>query len=97
MQHLLQLVEHGAYVKATGFSRGDLDIRATLRDVIRANPNSLMVGTDLPCTRAPHPFSDDDLDLVIEAVGDDLALAVLSENALALYRPMTPPSVEPSN
>jgi len=87
LPELLRLVERGAHVKATGFSRGDLDVRATLRDIARANPHSLMVGTDLPSTRAPRPFSDDDIDLVVEALGENLLSAALCDNALALYRP----------
>ncbi len=85
---LLRLVERGAYVKATGFSRGDLDIRATLRDIAHANPRSLIVGTDLPSTRAPRSFSDSDLLLVIDSVGADVASAILCDNALTLYRPL---------
>jgi hypothetical protein len=46
-----------------------------------------MVGTDLPSTRAPRPFSDDDIDLVVEALGENLLSAALCDNALALYRP----------
>jgi predicted TIM-barrel fold metal-dependent hydrolase len=87
LPELLRLVERGAHVKATGFSRGDLDVRATLRDIARANPHSLMVGTDLPSTRSPRPFSDDDIDLVVEALGENLLSAALCDNALALYRP----------
>lgn len=87
LPHLLRLVEHGAYVKATGFSRGDLDVPAALHELVRTNPSSLMVGTDLPSTRAPRPFSDDDLDLVVDTLGDDLAAAALHANAWALYHP----------
>jgi predicted TIM-barrel fold metal-dependent hydrolase len=93
LAHLLRLVEHGAYVKATGFSRGDLDVAATLREVVRINPSSLMVGTDLPSTRAPRPFSDDDLDLVVDTLGDDLAAAAFHANAQALYLSPAKPRV----
>lgn len=85
--HLLRLVERGAYVKATGFGRGDLDIPFTLRAIVDANPTRLMVGTDLPCTRAPRPFSDDDLDLVFDTLGEELASAAFHANARALYEP----------
>ena len=86
LPHLLRLVERGAHVKATGFSRGDLDIPTTLREIARTNPGALMAGTDLPSTRAPRPFAEEDLDLIAEALGEDLAGAALHHNALALYR-----------
>ena len=91
LPHLLRLVEQGVRVKATGFSRGDLDVPAALREVARTNPAALMVGTDLPGTRAPRPFSTGDLDVVAGAL-DDAALvrAAFAGNATALYRPTVP-------
>lgn len=90
LTHLLRLVEGGVYVKATGFSRGDLDVRTTLGALARANPTRVIFGTDLPSTRAPRAFSDHDIDLVVEAVGDDAAAAILHDNAHALYLPLAP-------
>ncbi|MFE2872940.1 amidohydrolase family protein [Embleya sp. NPDC059259] len=87
LPQLLRLVERGAYVKATGFGRGDLDVPAALRAVLAVAPHALVAGTDLPSTRAPRPFRDSDLDLIAEAAGPDLAGAVLHDNARALYRP----------
>ena len=88
LPHLLRLAEQGVHVKATGFSRGDLDVPHALRQIARANPGALMVGTDLPSTRAPQPFSDTDLDLVAQALqDDDLVTAAFTGNALALYQP----------
>ncbi|HEY5790097.1 MAG TPA: amidohydrolase family protein [Gammaproteobacteria bacterium] len=84
---LLRLVERGARVKATGFGRGDLDIPATLRAVCALAPEALLFGTDLPSTRAPRPFEPADLELVVEALGRQLASRVLFDNAVALYRP----------
>ncbi len=78
---LLRLAEHGAYVKATGFSRGDLDVPSALRDLAHANPSTLVAGTDLPSTRAPRPFQDADLDLIINTLGEHL-----TDNACTLYR-----------
>ena len=86
LPHLLRLVEGGAYVKATGFSRGDLDIPDTLARIARINPGALLVGTDLPSTRAPRPFTDLDLDLVIDTLGEHAPTA-MHANAQALYRP----------
>jgi hypothetical protein len=49
-----------------------------------------MFGTDLPSTRAPRPFSPDDVGLLTGALADDdLVRAALRGNALALYRPRT--------
>ncbi len=84
---LLWLVENGVYVKATGFGRVDFDLKRALKDISRANPHALIFGTDLPSTRAPRPYSHEDLLLVVDALGDDLAKKVFFENAIALYRP----------
>jgi predicted TIM-barrel fold metal-dependent hydrolase len=86
--HILDLVEGGAMIKATGFGRVDLDVPEALRRVAAVNPGALMFGTDLPSTRAPPPFSPDDVDLLAGALADDdLVHAALRGNALALYRP----------
>jgi predicted TIM-barrel fold metal-dependent hydrolase len=82
---LLRAVERGWRVKASGFSRGDLDVPAALRAIAGVDPGALLFGTDLPSTRAPRPFEDDDLALVREVGG---ARAVW-QNAVALYRPAT--------
>jgi len=84
---LLSLVEKGARVKATGFSRVDFDVKAALREICAANPGALMFGTDLPSTRAPRPFAEADLLLVLEALGEERARPVFYDNAVALYRP----------
>ena len=92
LPHLVRAVEapapaHGPFVKATGFGRLDLDPAGALRRLVDANPEAVVAGTDLPSTRAPRPFRDADLGLVREALGPDLADAVLYRNAVALYRP----------
>ena len=78
---VLRLVERGAYVKATGFGRVDLDVPHALRAIAAVNPAALLFGTDLPGTRARRPFADADLDLVREAAGE----RALYANARALY------------
>lgn len=83
---LLRLVERGLYVKATGFGRVDFDVAETLRALCDANPYAVMFGSDLPSTRAPRPFSDSDISLIINALGDDMARRVLCDNAKILYR-----------
>jgi predicted TIM-barrel fold metal-dependent hydrolase len=83
---LLRLVEHGVRVKATGFGRVDFDVKSALRDICSANPDALMFGTDLPSTRAPRPYTDDDLLLVMDALDGALAIKALHDNAVAFYR-----------
>ena len=83
--HLLRLVERGVKVKATGFGRVDFDVRQALTTIHGINPKALMFGTDLPSTRAPKPYRDEDLLLVYEALGEEGAARVLCENALDFY------------
>jgi predicted TIM-barrel fold metal-dependent hydrolase len=87
LPHLRQLVAAGAHVKATGFSRGDLDVPRVLRALHQANPQALMAGTDLPGIRSPQAISAADL-LLLQQVfeGDDLD-RVIFRNAVDLYRP----------
>jgi predicted TIM-barrel fold metal-dependent hydrolase len=85
LPHLLRLVERGAYVKASGFARTDHDVPAALRAIASVNPGALLFGTDLPSTRAPRPFADSDVELVVEALGGELARRALHDNAAALY------------
>ena len=84
---LLALAERGVRVKATGFGRVDFDVSSALRDLSAANPEALMFGTDLPSTRAPRPYLDEDLLLLFDALGEELARRALWENARAFYRP----------
>jgi predicted TIM-barrel fold metal-dependent hydrolase len=84
---LLKLAEKGVRVKATGFGRVDLEVDRALRELYAANPRSLMFGTDLPSTRAPRPYRDDDYTLVLETLGEEKAADVFYRNALAFYRP----------
>jgi len=90
---LLKLVEKGVRVKATGFGRVDFDVKTALCEIYAANPDALMFGSDLPSTRAPRPFSDEDYALVLEALGDAAATKVFYGNAAAFYR--TPISGNP--
>ena len=83
---LLRLAEQGVRVKATGFGRIDFDPRAAMREICAANPDALLFGTDLPSTRARRPFRDEDVETVVEALGEDLAKKALQDNAVAFYR-----------
>ena len=82
---LLRLAEKGVRVKATGFGRVDFDVATALRDIHGANPAALMFGTDLPSTRAPRPYADNDFHLITETLGDAAARAVYWDNAASLY------------
>jgi len=86
LPHLLKLAERGVRVKASGFGRVDFDVPSALRAVAAANPSALMFGTDLPSTRAPRPFRDEDVQLVVDALGTELGASALSGNAREFYR-----------
>lgn len=90
LKALLRLVEHGAMVKATGFGRVELDPASAMRAILRTNPGALMVGTDLPSTRARRPFAVADLalaeEVALELGGEQLADDVFWNNAAGLYR-----------
>ncbi len=83
---LCGLVEKGVKVKATGFSRVDYDVTKAIKQIHSINPTALMFGTDLPSTRAPKAYSDDDLKLVLDTLDENQAKAVLCQNALDFYR-----------
>ncbi|QDT40909.1 4-sulfomuconolactone hydrolase [Gimesia alba] len=83
---LLRLAEQGVRVKATGFGRVDFDVRGALKDLYSANPEALMFGTDLPSTRAPRPYEDEDFLLVADTLGTEAASRVYSKNAHEFYR-----------
>ncbi|BCL84654.1 2-pyrone-4,6-dicarboxylate hydrolase [Ktedonobacteria bacterium brp13] len=82
---LLRLIEGGVYVKATGFGRVDFDVSEALHAIYARNPAALLFGTDLPSPRAPRPFLDTDVALVVETLGEQRGNQVLYENALSFY------------
>jgi predicted TIM-barrel fold metal-dependent hydrolase len=83
---LLELVEKGVKVKATGFGRVDFDVATVIEQLVFINPECLMFGTDLPSTRAPAPYSDADYRLVTELLDPELVEMVMVGNALDFYR-----------
>jgi len=84
---LLRLAEKGVFVKATGFSRVDFAVPQALKQLYAVNPQRLLFGTDLPSTRAAVPYSERDLQLVVETLGEGPAQQVFYDNALPLYQP----------
>ncbi len=82
---LLKLVEHGVKVKATGFGRVNFDPASAITAIYSANPNSLMFGTDLPSTRAPRPFEDNDISIITNNLGEEGINKILFQNAYDFY------------
>lgn len=82
---LLRLVEKGVKVKATGFGRVDLDPARTMRAILDVDPTALMVGTDLPSTRARRPVQNADFELITETLTSEEIPAVLWDNAADFY------------
>ncbi|HBT81947.1 MAG TPA: 2-pyrone-4,6-dicarboxylate hydrolase [Desulfuromonas sp.] len=82
---LLKLAERGIRVKATGFGRVDFAVGPALQALYQANPQALIFGSDLPCTRAPRPYTDADALLIVEMLGEEGARRVLCENARLFY------------
>ena len=85
LTNLLHLVEQGVKVKATGFGRVELAPAATMRAILNVDPTALMVGTDLPSTRARRPFQDEDFALIKETLTPEEVESVLWENAAKFY------------
>lgn len=83
---LLRLAEKGVRVKASGFGRLDFEVPTALKDLYSANLEALMFGTDLPSTRAPREYADDDFRLVLDALGEKDAQNVFCNNARKFYR-----------
>lgn len=91
---LLQLAERGVRVKATGFGRVDFDVRVALQQLYAVHPDSLMFGTDLPSTRAPRPYRDEDMEIITDALGEEGSPKVLYDNAIHFYRLGKPASTK---
>lgn len=90
---LLKLAEKGIYIKATGFGRVNFDISSALRNLIHTNPDAILFGTDLPSTRAPRPFREHDIDLLIQAAdSQEVIEKIFYRNALSLYQPTKNPA-----
>ncbi len=85
LPRLLRLVERGVAVKATGFGRVDLDPATVVRAVVDVDPTALVVGTDLPSTRARRPFAPHDLEVVRQALDPEEVPAVFWGNAADRY------------
>lgn len=85
MPELLKLVEKGARVKATGFGRGNVNAADAISEIYKTNSRALLFGTDLPSTRAPHPFQHEDVALILHTLTPEAAKNVFYRNAEAWY------------
>ncbi|MEX3625675.1 amidohydrolase family protein [Viridibacillus arvi] len=82
---LLDLVESGVHVKATGFGRVELDVVKAMKAIHEVNHDALMFGTDLPSTRAKRPFDIKDIHVILEKFETKNANRILYENAVKWY------------
>ena len=82
---LMELVETGVRVKATGFGRLDFDPLPVMQQVMKINPDALMFGTDLPSTRALRPFDKADIELVWDNFSKEDRDRILFKNAQKFY------------
>ncbi|WGL61555.1 amidohydrolase family protein [Pigmentibacter sp. JX0631] len=82
---LKKLIEKGVFVKATGFGRLDFDPIPVMQEFISINPNSLMFGTDLPSTRAPKPFTLNDIKIIVDAFEKKVWKNIFYRNAEKFY------------
>jgi predicted TIM-barrel fold metal-dependent hydrolase len=87
---VLELVEAGCKVKASGFGRVELDVPKTLEAIAGKSPAALVFGTDMPSTRARRPFEPADIDLIERTLGPVLAAKVFWDNPRELYRIKAP-------
>ncbi|MEV0947896.1 amidohydrolase family protein [Rhodococcus sp. NPDC049939] len=86
LPYLLDLVDRGARVKATGFGRTTIEnVGGVLSQIHAVNPEALMFGTDLPGSRSRRVFQDSDIDIIADAVGTGFP-AVMGANARRWYR-----------
>jgi predicted TIM-barrel fold metal-dependent hydrolase len=86
LPYLLELVSYGAKVKATGFGRCNFNVVEAMQEIVDINPGALMFGTDLPSTRAPEPFKDEDIQLIKDNFSRENARRILYQNAQDFYR-----------
>ncbi len=85
LPHLLNLVEKGIKVKATGFGRVELDVKNTLKLIYDINPKALMFGTDLPSTRVNRPFAHTDIELIQQIFDKKASNKIFYDNAQQWY------------
>ncbi|WP_057936613.1 amidohydrolase family protein [Algoriphagus resistens] len=85
LEDLYYWVEKGVKIKATGFGRVDFDPIPVMKTIYQINPKALLFGTDLPSTRAKVPFSDKDVQLLIDNFSAEELDNILYKNGLDWY------------
>ncbi|WP_042348677.1 amidohydrolase family protein [Bacillus massiliigorillae] len=85
LPYLLNLIDKGVHVKATGFGRVELNVENALKSIYETNPDALMFGTDLPSTRAKRPFEYEDIKLIQRLFDKQASDKILYTNALKWY------------
>ncbi|WP_298741630.1 amidohydrolase family protein [uncultured Chitinophaga sp.] len=86
LPYLLELVSYGVKVKASGFSRCNFNVVEAMQEIMDINPAALIFGTDLPSTRAPQPFKDEDVQLIKDNFSREQARKILYQNGMDFYR-----------
>lgn len=86
LKDLYYWVEKGIKVKATGFGRIDFDALKAMKVINNINPEALMFGTDLPSTRAKIPFSDKDVQLIVDNFSETETEHIFYKNAVNWYK-----------
>jgi predicted TIM-barrel fold metal-dependent hydrolase len=72
-------------IKATGFGRVNFDVLKIMKELNHINPEVLMFGTDLPCTRAKRYFDEADLQLVLDKFSQAEQDKILWRNSASWY------------
>lgn len=83
---LMKLVEKNVKIKASGFSRVNFNVSQIASEIYSVNPTSLMFGSDLPSTRAPRPYTDQDYQLIVDTFDEHATKKIFFENAEKFYR-----------
>lgn len=86
IDELLELVDQGVKVKATGFGRLDFSPIALMKKIYSINAEALLFGTDLPSTRAKEPFSSGDIDLIKDHFSKEQQEQIFYKNAEKWYK-----------
>ena len=86
LPNLYRLAEEGVHTKATGFGRIDFDAIAVLKQLYAINPDGVMFGTDLPCTRAARPYHEQGYLNTLDILGERGAENVFFNNARRFYK-----------
>ena len=64
-----------------------MDVPAAIKALIKANPDCLMFGSDLPSQRARRPFDPNDMEIIRMSIDPALERKVFYDNAMRFYKP----------